>query len=240
MKVSAILNYLWRGWMLLITIPLTLILGIPVFLISKKLENYPKAYGLMRLWAYGIFYGIGFCYRFRNIFGKALDPNKSYVLIANHTSMIDIMLMLILHPKHPFFFVGKKELEKIPLFGILYRRICVTVDRNDPKSRASVYTRCAERMRLGHSIVIFPEGGVDDREEIILSDFKDGAFKLAEEHRFDIAVYSFKGLKKMFPFINSKGYPGKVEVELLDVIPSDTPFQISKERAYQKIYQSLT
>ena len=50
------------------------------------------------------------------------------MLVANHTSMLDIMLMLKVS-KNPFVFIGKKELAKIPLFGFFYKRVCIMVDR---------------------------------------------------------------------------------------------------------------
>ena len=113
------------------------------------------------------------------------------------------------------------------------------VDRNSPKSRADVYRRCAERMKEGQSIVIFPEGGVPDDTSITLDAFKDGAFILAANHSVPLAVFTFKGLKEMFPFDHSKGYPGKVKVYLTDIIPPYTPVSAIKEEAYQKIRNVL-
>ena len=43
------------------------------------------------------------------------------MFVANHLSMIDIMLVLMA-VKNPFVFVGKRELEEIPLFNYIYRR----------------------------------------------------------------------------------------------------------------------
>ena len=60
------------------------------------------------------------------------------MFIANHTSMLDVMLMLYT-VKNPFVFVGKKELVNIPVFGFFYKRVCILVDRNNPRSRAEVY-----------------------------------------------------------------------------------------------------
>lgn len=57
-------------------------------------------------------------------------------------------------------FCRKKELVKIPIFGTIYKRVCVMVDRKSMKSRTDVYRRCAERMNDGQNIVIYPEGGV--------------------------------------------------------------------------------
>lgn len=114
------------------------------------------------------------------------------------------------------------------------------VDRKSARSRADVYRRCAERMKEGQSIVIFPEGGVPDDTSIILDQFKDGAFILASKHQFPIAVFTFKGLKEMFPFDNSKGYPGVVKVFFNKILQPDAKIKELKEQAYLEIEQSLT
>lgn len=114
------------------------------------------------------------------------------------------------------------------------------VDRTSARSRADVYRRCAEKMEEGNSIAIFPEGGVPDDTSIILDDFKDGAFILSSKHHSPIAVYTFIGLKKMFPFENSKGYPGRVKVYFNGIIePTDSPKDL-KDEAYQVIKKTLT
>ena len=56
------------------------------------------------------------------------NDHHSYMLVANHCSMMDIMLMLYCS-KNPFVFVGKKELAKLPLFGYFYKRAAILVDR---------------------------------------------------------------------------------------------------------------
>lgn len=69
-------------------------------------------------------------------------------------------------------FCRKKELVKIPIFGTIYKRVCVMVDRKSMKSRTDVYRRCAERMNDGQNIVIYPEGGVPDDTSIVLMSLK--------------------------------------------------------------------
>ncbi len=114
------------------------------------------------------------------------------------------------------------------------------VDRASARSRADVYRRCAEKMEEGNSIAIFPEGGVPDDTSIILDDFKDGAFILSSKHKSPIAAYTFIGLKEMFPFDSSKGYPGRVKVYFNGIIePTDSPKDL-KEEAYQLIKKTLT
>ena len=85
-----------------------------------------------------------------------LVKGQSYVFVANHTSMTDIMLMLVAVKDHPFVFIGKKELVKIPIFGFFYKRTCILVDRSSPKSRKAVFIRAQKRIMEGASICIFP------------------------------------------------------------------------------------
>jgi len=113
------------------------------------------------------------------------------------------------------------------------------VDRKSARSRADVYRRCAERMQEGQSVVIFPEGGVPDDTSIVLDQFKDGAFILSTKHQFPIAVYTFAGLKEMFPFDNKKGYPGRVDIYFNDILTPDAPLKELKEKAYEEMRLSL-
>ncbi|GEN69181.1 1-acyl-sn-glycerol-3-phosphate acyltransferase [Chryseobacterium rhizosphaerae] len=214
-------------------------MGIPVYILSFNKKHYKYAYKFIRIWCFGMFYGMGFRYDLIKLSEQKKDKNQQYVFISNHTSIMDIMLTCILFPDHPVCFVGKKELVKIPIFGTIYKRICVMVDRTSAKSRADVYRRCAEKMQEGNSIAIFPEGGVPDDTSIILDEFKDGAFMLSSKYHSPIAVYTFIGLKEMFPFDSSQGYPGRVKVYFNGIIqPTNSP-KDSKSEAYQEIKKTL-
>lgn len=237
--MSTILNYLWRGWFILLAFVFLLVLGIPVLLFSISPKHFKYAYFFMRLWCRILFYGMGFRYDIIRRTQKKLDINRQYIFISNHTSLMDVMLMCVLHPNHPICFIGKAELAKVPIFNIIYRRVCILVDRKNPKSRAEVYTKAAEKMRNGQNLVIFPEGGVSDDMSIVLDNFKDGAFKISSQSQIPIAVYTFIGLKEMFPFDNGKGCPGKVTVIFNDILePWQSP-QLLKEKAYGMIKKEL-
>lgn len=225
--------------MILLGTVLTILFGIPVLIFSIKRQHYPIAYQFIRGWCFGMFYGMGFRYDLKNLTDKKIDKNQQYVFIANHTSIMDVMLPCILMPNHPICYVGKKELVKIPIFGIIYKRICVMVDRTSAKSRADVYRRCAERMEEGQSIVIFPEGGVSDDLSIVLDSFKDGAFTLSKKHQSPIAVFTFVGLKEMFPFDNGIGFPGKVKVYFNDILEPIESVENLKSTAHSQIKNVL-
>ena len=147
------------------------------------------------------------------------EKDKSYMFIANHTSMTDIMLMFAT-VKNPFVFVGKKELSKIPLFGFFYKRTCILVDRNNLRSRHAVFESAEHRLKLGLSICIFPEGGVSDDDDMLLDHFKDGAFRLAINHQIPIVPITFADNKARFSFNIFSGGPGKMRVRVHEFLPT--------------------
>ncbi len=203
--------FLWRIWFYILVTGIILIL-FPLLVISiLKEEWYPFFFKLARFWARSILFGMGFYVKLEQ--QQALEPGKSYMLVANHTSMTDIMLMLSV-VKNPFVFVGKKELVKIPLFGFFYKRTCILVDRNNSKSRSAVFERAQKRLSQGLSICIFPEGMVPDDESILLEEFKDGAFRLAIDHQIPIIPITFADNKKRFSYTFFSGSPGVMRAKI--------------------------
>ena len=200
----------YRVWFyILVATPIILLL--PLLLISISRDQwYPFFFKLARFWAKFILIGMGFSWKIQ--YEQDPEPNKSYMFIANHTSMVDIMLMLV-SVKNPFVFVGKKELAKIPLFGFFYKKTCILVDRSSERSRKAVFLRAQKRLKQGLSICIFPEGGVPE-EEIVLDTFKDGAFRLAINHNIPIVPLVFYDNKKRFSYTFFSGGPGRMRVEV--------------------------
>ena len=151
---------LWRAWFYILA-------GVPVPFLFPFLAIallFPKGYTFVfwvarNIWAPIILGGSGFYTKIR--YAKPLPTGTSYVLVANHTSYIDPFVMLRVS-KNPFVFVGKKELVKIPIFGYLYKRAAVMVNRSDKKSRWEVYGRVQKKLDLGYSVCIFPEVSYED------------------------------------------------------------------------------
>lgn len=196
----------YRIWFyVLVALPIIFLFPFLIISISKE-KWYPYFFKLAQLWAWFILIGMGF--RTKIIYHQKPQMDKSYLFVANHTSMVDIMLMLV-SVKNPFVFVGKKELAKIPLFGFFYKRTCILVDRNSARSRHAVFLRAQRRLQQGLSICIFPEGGVPE-EHIVLDEFKDGAFRLAINHQIPIVPLAFLDCKKRFSYTFFSGGPGKL------------------------------
>ncbi|MBO0330972.1 lysophospholipid acyltransferase family protein [[Muricauda] lutisoli] len=204
-------HLLYRVWFyILVTVPIFLFFPfLLVFTLSER--TYPQFFWLARnLWARPILYGMG-CFP-RVIRQQRMIKKKSYMLVANHTSMLDIMLMLHVS-RNPFVFVGKKELVNIPIFGFFYKRVCIMVDRDSVRSRTAVYRRAQRRLDQGLSICIFPEGGVPE-EDVVLDKFKDGAFKMAIAHKIPVVPMTFYDNKKRFSFTFYSGGPGPIRVKV--------------------------
>ncbi len=196
---------LYRIWFyVLVALPILILL--PILLISISKESwYPFFFKLARFWAKFILLGMGMPWKIKR--EQTLEKGKSYMFIGNHTSMLDIMMMLVTVRHNPFVFVGKKELAKIPLFGFFYKRTCILVDRSDAKSRKGVFLRAQRRLQSGLSICIFPEGKVPE-EHIVLDEFKDGAFRLAINHQIPVVPITFFDNKKRFSYTFFSGGPG--------------------------------
>tara|TARA_R110002167_G_scaffold206691_5_gene410745 strand:- start:8003 stop:8749 length:747 start_codon:yes stop_codon:yes gene_type:complete len=198
---------LYRIWFyILVTLPILILFPVLViFTLSEKW--YPQFFWLARsVWANVILYGMGCIPKIKR--EQKFIRGRSYMLVANHTSMLDIMLMLKIS-KNPFVFVGKKELAKIPIFGFFFKRVCIMVDREDAKSRTAVYRRAQRRLAQGTSICIFPEGGVPD-ESVVLDSFKEGAFRMAILHKIPVVPITFYDNKKRFSFTYLSGGPGRL------------------------------
>lgn len=239
--IKAPFQLLFRIWFyVLVTVPILVLF--PVLLISISKEKwYPFFFRLARIWAKCILFGMGFVVSVKKL--QQLEKGKSYMLISNHTSMTDIMLMLYIVKDNPFVFVGKKELAKIPLFGFFYKRTCILVDRGNSKSRKEVFDQAQKRLNQGLSICIFPEGGVPNDTSIVLDEFKDGAFRLAIDHQIPIVPMSFYDNKKRFSYKFFSGSPGKMRAKVHHFVETFGKTQnekkIIKEECRGLIYNGL-
>ena len=232
---------IWRvwflGWFLLTLLPI-----FPVLIVVTSSEKlYPVFFKIARAWAKTILFVMGFKIVLHE--DQVLEKEKSFMFCPNHTSMIDIMVMLSV-TKNPFVFVGKKELTKIPIFGYFYKRTCILVDRGNAKSRKAVFDEARRRMSNGLDICIFPEGLVPDDESVVLSEFKNGAFRLAIEHQIPIVPMTFYDCKKRFSYTFFSGSPGKLRIKIHDFISTEgltlNDNNFLKKQTFDLIYNELS
>lgn len=86
--------------------------------------------------------------------------------------------------------MGKEELMKNPVLGIFFRTIDIAVSRESKISSFRAFKKAGENLEKGMSLIIFPEGKIDDAYPPVLQEFKNGPFRLAIEKNIPIVPVS--------------------------------------------------
>ncbi|QNR25712.1 lysophospholipid acyltransferase family protein [Croceimicrobium hydrocarbonivorans] len=234
-----ILAPLFRVWFYLANFIAIILLFPFIFFTSLSPKTYLQFFYFERLWAKIVLVLCGF--RWKVNWAEKPEPNGQYIICANHTSMLDIMLTLAVFPT-PYLFIGKKELTKLPLFGYFYKRTNILVDRSSLSSRKLTYDLAAEKIEEGLGMCIYPEG-MAPREEITLAPFKNGAFRLAATKGVTIIPAAFHDCKRLLPYDNFRGRPGLLKVDVMPFLrpQENSPEEVSrlKQQCYDDIFQSL-
>ncbi len=134
---------------------------------------------------------------------EQIDPNQRYVFAPNHSSYIDIPMILAAVPGF-LNFVGKKSLTKVPLWGKIYDALYISVDRDSPISSAKAYIASKQSLDAGRSVVIFPEGKISPDSGRTLLPFKDGPFKLAIEKQVPLVPITMPYNHLFLPDVKGK------------------------------------
>ncbi|WP_066830984.1 lysophospholipid acyltransferase family protein [Rufibacter ruber] len=132
-----------------------------------------------------------------------IDPKQLYVFAPNHSSYIDIPLIIAVMPGF-LNFVGKKSLTKVPLWGKIYQALYIAVDRDSPVSRAKAYVSSKQSIEAGRSVVIFPEGKISPEAGRTMLPFKDGPFKLAIEKQVPLVPITMPYNHLFLPDVKGK------------------------------------
>ena len=177
-------------------------------------------------------------------FETPLDDNQTYIYCANHTSNLDILLLCMLG-KGRFHFMGKEELLKNPVLGIFFKTIDITVSRESKISAFKAFKKAGENLDKGMSLIIFPEGKIDEEYPPILNEFKNGPFRLAIVHQIPIVPISIVNVWQLM-WDNGFKYgtrPGIVEIYVHTpistlILAADNDDDL-KEQVYNKINSKL-
>jgi 1-acyl-sn-glycerol-3-phosphate acyltransferase len=147
-----------------------------------------------------------------------IDPSKTYVIVANHQSLADIVIIYQIHMY--FKWVAKEELLKVPFIGgLLWVNNHIMLSRGDFGSIKEVYRKAAEYLRSDISMLFFPEGTRSNTDE--MGEFQNGAFKLAIREGKTVLPIYIGGTREAIP----KGgfiFKTKVSGRLVVLPPIDT------------------
>ena len=183
-------------WFFLNLIVSIIIFSIPIIIIGifDKDKNYTGY--LSQIWAIWVLWSSGLNY---NIYGlENIDLNKQYIFISNHVSALDIILGFVAIPLN-ITFLAKKELFKIPLFGLAMKAAgMIKIDRQNPeKAKASIDKATKTLIRSNFSTIIYPEGTRSKSGSLL--PFKKGGFVLAIKSQLPIVPFTVVGAEKALP-----------------------------------------
>jgi 1-acyl-sn-glycerol-3-phosphate acyltransferase len=118
------------------------------------------------------------------------NPRRPYVVVSNHESFSDILL--ISHLPWEMKWLSKAELFRIPVLGWMMWLVGdVPVKRGVGPSAVEAMARCRKALESNVSVMIFPEGTRSKTAELL--PFKDGAFRLAVEAGVPILPLAVSG-----------------------------------------------
>jgi 1-acyl-sn-glycerol-3-phosphate acyltransferase len=125
----------------------------------------------------------------RRIYESPHDKKKPYIFLTNHISYLDAALLVKAY-RQPVRPLGKVEMSKVPVFGFIYSKAIVAVDRSSAINRANSVRLLKSVMKKGISVVVFPEGTFNMTNQP-LKEFYDGAFRVAIETQTPIKPVLF-------------------------------------------------
>ena len=125
-----------------------------------------------------------------------IDKKKTYVIVANHASLADIVILYQM--KTQFKWVAKESLFKVPFVGwCMSLAKHIKLERGEFSSIKKVYREAAVWLRSGMSVLFFPEGTRSETGR--MGEFQNGAFKLAIKEKKPVLPVRLTGTRDAIP-----------------------------------------
>jgi 1-acyl-sn-glycerol-3-phosphate acyltransferase len=126
-----------------------------------------------------------FAYRFRVQGEQNIPVHGAALLVCNHVSFVDAVLLMAASPR-PIYFVMDSRIFQVPVLGWLFRlakAIPIAPQKDDPAVYQAAFERAAQVLREGDLLAIFPEGALTRDGQ--MQPFKGGVMKVLERARAD-------------------------------------------------------
>ncbi|MFN0109527.1 MAG: lysophospholipid acyltransferase family protein [Blastocatellia bacterium] len=202
-------------WTIVVLVALFLIIGAPVVFVGHimlavfgvKEFIFPYAKFGCRIWLWSAGARV-------HVKGREnLDPNQSYLFIANHQSNLDPPLLFI-HLGHNTGGIAKKELAKYPILKQAFPLAhIVPIDRRNRASAIESTKLGAAELQKGHNLMAFPEGTRTTDGKVL--EFKKGVFFMALEAGAPVVPVAINFTGRVMPKGRKVVTPGDVFVEIL-------------------------
>jgi 1-acyl-sn-glycerol-3-phosphate acyltransferase len=181
------------GLVFLVTAPFCVVLGVLLLGVTWPFDPHRRLLnGLVCRWSFA-YLKLNPAWRIQ-IHGRHRIPSGASVLVVNHQSMVDIVMLMGLF--RPFKFVSKRSLFRLPLVGWMMTLIRhVPLDRGRPHSTHQMLETCRGWLRQGVAVLFFPEGTYGPRDGMF--PFRPGAFELAIEEGVPVVPVVIQGTREL-------------------------------------------
>ena len=170
---------------------------------------------------------------------EKLPRDGRFMLVCNHCSLADPILLLYTMPNYQLAFISKKENQNLFVIGPMMHKIqCQLLNRENDREALKTILRCIQILKEDKaSIGVFPEGGILS-EDGKLHHFRPGVFKIAQKANVPIVVCTMKNTLNSVPnLLHLK--PTHVEVSVLDVIPPEEIKGVTTVDIAERCYQLM-
>src|SRR6266536_815275 len=219
--IKNILGRIFALWAMIVFVAGLLIVFFPMWFVGlwKEPKRSYLMHGIFRGWMNVFFFLSGIRLKVKGKENFKTDEN--YIVVFNHNSMMDVPVSVPFMPGANKT-IAKIEMAKIPLFGMVYKRGSVLVNRKNEESRKASYIKMKEVLDMGLHMCIYPEG-TRNKTTQPLQRFHDGAFRLSFDSGKSILpaliFNSMKALPRKFFF-----WPAKMELHYLAAVsPKNFP-----------------
>lgn len=156
-----------------------------------------------------------------------VDPDKTYVFMANHVSMYDIPLILGFIPVD-FYGIQAAHHFKVPIFGHVLRAYGnIPIDRSNARASYRTIQGAVEHLKSGKNIMILPEGTRSRKP--VMGPFKKLPFVMVKRAEVNILPFSFSGLWAINNTTSKMIRPGTVHVHFGEAITDEVVKNATEE-----------
>jgi 1-acyl-sn-glycerol-3-phosphate acyltransferase len=133
-------------------------------------------------------------YRFRVRGDQNIPTEGAAILVANHVSFVDAIVLMAASPR-PIRFIMDHRIFKVPVLGWLFKlakAIPVAPQKEDPAAYAAAFEAADRVLSEGDLLCIFPEGGIT--RDGSLQEFKGGVMKILERRPVPVVPIALQNL----------------------------------------------
>ena len=169
---------------------------------------------------------------------EKVPENGRFLLVCNHVSLADPVVLLRVFTGKQLAFISKKENQSMFLVGkVMHKMLCQPIDRENDKAALKTIIRCIQILREDKaSVAVFPEGYIHEDKK--LHHFRSGVFKIAKKTEVPIVVCTMKNTKDAISNLLHHRHTN-IEVSVLATIQPEEYKDITTVDLGERIYRMM-